>query len=228
MSSASKGQHPTTALVVGGTGLVGNALQRHLTPALFDPVWLLTRRPQPQRQPHLHWVDTDFKTWPDASAMDLQGGTLFCTLGTTLKKAGSPDAFVALDRDLVVNTAHWARDLGVRKCLFVSSLGANPQSRQLYLRTKGEAEQELIALGFDRLVIMRPSLLLGNREEFRLGERLGAAFGAVIKPALSGPLLKYRPVAADQVAAAMVAAASSPGPAIDIWESERISRFRSD
>ncbi|WP_051207708.1 NAD-dependent epimerase/dehydratase family protein [Saccharospirillum impatiens] len=228
MKDTNAPQHASTALVVGGTGLIGSSLQKRLKPDHFDPVWLLTRRPQPKSQSHLHWVNTDFTTWPDASAMDLQGGTLFCTLGTTLKKAGSREAFVALDRDLVVNTAHWARDLGVRTCLFVSSLGADPQSRQLYLRTKGEAEQELIALGFDRLVVMRPSLLLGHRNEFRLGERLGAAFGAMLRPALSGPLLKYRPVQADQVAAAMVAAASKPGPAIDIWESGRISQFRSE
>lgn len=219
---------PGTALVVGGTGLVGTALRRRLSPDRFDPVWLLTRRPQADSPPNQHWVHTDFSTWPDASAMDLQGAALFCALGTTLKKAGSREAFVALDRDLVVNTAHWARDLGVRTCLFVSSLGADPRSRQLYLRTKGEAEQELIALGFDRLVLMRPSLLLGNRDEFRLGERLGAAVGALLKPALSGPLLKYRPVQADQVAAAMVSAALTPGPAIDIWESERISQHRND
>lgn len=219
---------PATALVVGGTGLVGTALRQRLSPDRFDPVWLLARHPKTNSQPHQHWVQTDFTTWPEASAMDLQGATLFCALGTTLKKAGSREAFVALDRDLVVNTAHWARDLGVRTCLFVSSLGADPQSRQLYLRTKGEAEQELIALGFDRLVLMRPSLLLGNRDEFRLGERLGAALGTALKPVLAGPLLKYRPVPADQVAAAMVAAASGPGPAIDIWESERISQHRSE
>lgn len=219
---------PATALVVGGTGLIGTALSRRLTSDRFDPVWLLTRQPKTDGPTNQHWVHTDFTTWPEASAMDLQGATLFCALGTTLRKAGSPQAFVALDRDLVVNTAHWARDLGVRTCVVVSSLGANPQSRQLYLRTKGEAEQELIALGFDRLVLMRPSLLLGNRDEFRLGEKLGAAVGAVLKPVLAGPLLKYRPVQADQVAAAMVSAALTPGPAIDIWESERISQHRSD
>ncbi len=217
-----------TVLLVGGTGLVGTALRQRLTPDCFDPVWMLTRRPQPQNQPHQHWVNTDFNTWSDVPDMDLHDAILFCALGTTLKKAGSPEAFVALDRDLVVNTAHRARDMGVRTCLFVSSLGADPQSRQLYLRTKGEAEQELIGLGFDRLVLMRPSLLLGNRDEFRFGERLGAAMGALFRPLLSGPLLKYRPVQANQVAAAMVLGASSPGPAIDIWESERISQLRSD
>lgn len=228
MNNTGAQPRPVAALLAGGTGLVGTALRQRLTPDRFNPVWMLTRRPQPQSPPNQRWVTTDFTTWQDTPEMELQGATLFCALGTTLKKAGSPEAFVALDRDLVVNTAHRARDLGVRNCLFVSSLGADPQSRQLYLRTKGEAEQELIALGFDRLVLMRPSLLLGNRDEFRLGERLGAAIGALFRPLLSGPLLKYRPVQADQVAAAMVLAASTPGPAIDIWESERISQLRSD
>jgi uncharacterized protein YbjT (DUF2867 family) len=223
-----KSAEPATALVVGSTGLVGTALRHSLTASLFDPVWLLARRTEPEKQPNHHWVKTNFKTWPDASAMDLHGATLFCALGTTLKKAGSRQAFIELDRDLVVNTAHWARDLGVRNCLFVSSLGADPQSRQLYLRTKGEAEQELIALGFDRLVLMRPSLLLGERQEFRPAERLSAVAGALLKPVLSGPLLKYRPVHAAQVATAMVSAATSKGPAIDIWESDRISRHRTD
>jgi len=218
----------TSALVAGSTGLIGTALMHRLNPSTFASVWLLGRREFSVSHPNQQIILTDFTHWPDFSAMNLRGATLFCALGTTLKKAGSSKAFVALDRDLVVNTAHWARDQGVRCCVVVSSMGANPQSRQLYLRTKGEAEQELIALGFDRLVIMRPSLLLGHREESRPGERIAMAVGAMLKPLLAGPLLKYRPVSADQVAAVMVTAGRNAGPAVDIWESDRISQYRSD
>ncbi|WP_108125851.1 NAD(P)H-binding protein [Saccharospirillum mangrovi] len=220
----------SATVLVGATGLIGQAVAARLKPNSFDPCWLLVRRDIAPGLPHQQIQVVDFKQLEQQTqGLDLTGGTLICTLGTTLRTAGSPEAFVAVDRDLVAQVAHWARDRGVTHCLAVSSLGANADSRNLYLRTKGQAEQELMALSFQRLTLMRPSLLLGERKEFRLGERAGELIGRVIWPLLVGPLRRYRPVEAEQVARVLVhQAASNSGPVIDIWESERINRWQPD
>lgn len=218
----------TALVLVGATGLVGGQVAEQLPATDFDPVWLLARRDFTPAQPNQTVVALDFNQLEtDTADIDLNGGTLICTLGTTLRRAGSSEAFVAVDRDLVVRVAHWARDRGARHCLVVSSLGANADSRNLYLRTKGQTEQELMALDFERLTLLRPSLLLGDRQEFRLGERLGAVAGRLISPLLVGPMRRYRPVEAAQVARVLVhQAATESGPAIDLWPSERINRWR--
>lgn len=217
----------TAVAVVGSTGLIGEAVTRRLTRPEFDPVCLLVRRERDQPQSHHRIQIVDFDNLATSGNLDLTGASVICALGTTIRKAGSQAAFQKVDRDTVVKTAQWVRDRGASHFLFVSSLGADPNSRNFYLRTKGEAEQALQSLGFEHLTIVRPSLLLGAREEFRIGERLGMVVGALLKPVLSGPLRRYRPVEAGQVAAVLVHQAANPtGPAIDIWESERISRFR--
>lgn len=218
----------SATVLVGATGLIGQAVATKLSADRFDPCWLLVRRAITPALPHQRVQLVDFKQLESHTAgLDLSGGSLICTLGTTLRRAGSADAFVAVDRDLVAQVAHWARDRGVRHCLMVSSVGADPDSRQLYLRTKGQAEQELIALSFPRLTLMRPSLLLGERKEFRLGERLGAALGRVVSPLLVGRLSRYQPVHAEQLARVLVhQAASEQGPAIDLWDAQRINRWR--
>ena len=217
----------TAIVLVGSTGLVGQAVARRLIRPDFDPVWLLVRRERDQPLPHHRIRVVDFDNLSMVGDLDLTGARVICAVGTTIRKAGSQAAFQKVDRDIVVRTAEWARERGASGFLFVSSLGADPDSRNFYLRTKGEAERALMSLGFEHLTIVRPSLLLGTREEFRIGERLGMVVGTLLKPVLSGPLRRYRPVEADQVAAVLVHQAASPGgPAIDIWESERISRFR--
>lgn len=217
----------TAVLLVGSTGLVGEAVARRLTRPEFDPVWLLVRRERDKPRPHHRIRVVDFDRLDAIDDLDLAGASVICALGTTIRKAGSQAAFQRVDRDTVIRTAEWAEGRGARHFLFVSSLGADPDSRNFYLRTKGEAEQALRGLEFERLTLLRPSLLLGKRQEFRLGERLGMVAGAVLTPLMSGPLRRYRPVEADRVAAVLVdRAASSTGPAVDVWESERISRFR--
>lgn len=220
----------SATVLVGATGLIGQAVAPRLGADRFNPCWLLVRRAITPALPHQAVQVVDFKQLEaDTAGLDLSGGSLICSLGTTLRSAGSADAFIAVDRDLVAQVAHWARDRGVRHCLAVSSVGADADSRQLYLRTKGQAEQELIALSFPRLTLMRPSLLLGDRQEFRLGERLVAALGRVVSPLLVGRMSRYQPVHAEQIARVLVhQAATEQGPVIDIWDAERINRWRPD
>jgi len=218
----------TATVLVGASGLVGQEVAGQLSTERFQPTWLLTRRPLTPAQPHQAVRVVDFaKLEAQTDDIELSGGTLICTLGTTLRRAGSKAALAAVDRDLVAQVAHWARDRGVKHCLAVSSLGANADSPNHYLRTKGQAEQELIALNFQRLTLLRPSLLLGKRAEFRFLEQLSAPLMRALTPLFLGPLRRYRPVSAAQVASLLVAQATSrSGPAVDIWESDRINRWQ--
>jgi uncharacterized protein YbjT (DUF2867 family) len=128
-----------------------------------------------------------------------------CCLGSTIRKAGSREAFLAVDRDLVLRMAAIARELGARQAIVVSSVGASAQSGNFYLRVKGETERALGDLGFERVDLLRPGLLLGERNESRPGEDVARVLTPFINPLLRGPLRRYRGIAASDVAAAAVA-----------------------
>ncbi|WP_026968490.1 NAD-dependent epimerase/dehydratase family protein [Algoriphagus terrigena] len=130
----------------------------------------------------------------------------FSCLGTTIKVAGSKEKFYAIDHDLVIAFASWAKKLGAAKFLYVSSMSANASSSVFYSKVKGETEADLKAIQFDYLGLFRPSLLLGNRHEFRLGEQIAAI---VMKPLVWLKLAKnIRPIYDYQVAKAMVTTAN--------------------
>ncbi|MBN3519894.1 NAD-dependent epimerase/dehydratase family protein [Algoriphagus lutimaris] len=126
----------------------------------------------------------------------------FSSLGTTIKQAGSKERFYQIDHDMVLEFATWAKNLGASKFLYVSSLSADPESSVFYSKVKGEVEQDLQKLDYSFLGIFRPSLLLGNRNEFRLGEWFATI---AMKPLVWLKVLKnYRPIHDFQVAKAMV------------------------
>jgi uncharacterized protein YbjT (DUF2867 family) len=150
---------------------------------------------------------------------------IFCCLGTTIKKAGSQAAFRKVDYDYVVSLADHARDAGAKRFLVVSSLGADARSSIFYSRVKGEMEAALRGIGFDALHIFQPSLLLGDRREARLGERLGIAASAIIAPFMLGPAKKYRPIDARVVANAMWKTAWNSERGIHVHPSNEIAKF---
>jgi uncharacterized protein YbjT (DUF2867 family) len=134
-------------------------------------------------------------------------------LGTTMRAAGSQAAFAAVDLDSVVAFAEAARRAGARQMVTVSSVGADPRSRNFYLRIKGEMERALEDLGFDRLDIFRPGLLRGQRGgERRLGERVGIALSPLVNLALRGRLDRFAPIDAERVAAAIAACLGEAQP----------------
>jgi uncharacterized protein YbjT (DUF2867 family) len=193
-----------SALVAGASGLVGGfLLEALLESPLYREVCSLGRRALPQQHPKLTQRTVDFarlENEPLPAADDA-----FCCLGTTIKKAGSQEAFRAVDHDAVLAFAKAARKAGARRFLLVSALGADARSRMFYNRVKGEAEEHLQPLGFESLVLLRPSLLLGERSESRPSERV-----AVVVSKVLGPLLRPfsgRPIEARTVARAMVALA---------------------
>ena len=191
------------ALVAGATGMVGAELCRQLRDdGRFAPVVVLSRRRPPVAEPPLQVEIVDFDRigeWDPGFPID----TVFCALGTTIRKAGSEAAFRAVDHDLVLEMARLAQRGNARHFIFVSSLGADPESKVFYLRVKGEAEEAVKALGLPHAVALRPSFLEGERQEKRPGETAARAVGRVLKPLLLGPLEKYRPTPAAKVAEAM-------------------------
>jgi uncharacterized protein YbjT (DUF2867 family) len=193
-------------LVAGGTGLVGRELLNQLLAAPDTrAVHALARRlPAAARaDARLHWLQVDFAALPALPVAD----TALCALGTTIKVAGSQAAFRAVDFDAVIAFARAARTAGVRRFGVVSALGASATSKTFYNRVKGETEAALSTLGFDSLVIARPSLLLGPRSELDQPGRPGERLAEAITRPLGGLIPKaWRPIEASTVARALLKA----------------------
>lgn len=212
-----------TALVAGASGLVGgHCLRLLLDDATSAQVIALVRRALPVTHPKLvqRLVDFDrLAELPDFPRVN----DVFCCLGTTMKRAGSRDAFYQVDFTYVYELARLASRHGAAQFLLVSASGANPGSRIFYNRVKGEVEEAVKRVPFAGIHIFRPSLLLGDRVEHRPGERLAIALARPISFALVGPLRKYRPIEAQTVARAMVAIARAERPGINVLESHAIT-----
>ncbi len=209
-----------TALLAGATGLTGG----HLLTALlgnpeFSKVTALVRKPTLAPHDKLDEMVVDFASLPTLPRAD----AAFCCLGTTIKKAGSQAAFRQVDFDFVVAFATAARASGCQQFLVVSAIGADVKSSVFYSRVKGEAEVALRGIGFATLHIFQPSFLVGERAEIRPGERLGIAAFSVVAPLMAGPLRKYRPVAARDVALAMMLASQRDAAGVTVHNSAQIA-----
>lgn len=214
--------HTRTILLAGATGMVGGlALRRLLSHPAFDQVVALVRRPLPGPA-HIR-LRAELVDLTRLSARPPPAAIAACSaLGTTLRKAGSREAFRAIDHDAVLDFARWALAGGVQTFVHVSSVGADPTSRNFYLRVKGEIEQAVSALPFHRVVALRPSLLLGARGERRLGEALARVVMPALNPLLRGRVRPYRAIPADTVAAALVAGAVAAEPGRLVWHHDEI------
>jgi uncharacterized protein YbjT (DUF2867 family) len=192
-------------LLVGATGLVGSAcLQRLIGQPRVVRITCLTRRELDVVVPsRVHIVPIDFEQLDAVAEREFQVDAVICALGSTIRQAGSQASFRRVDHDYVLHVAQRAQAAGVERFGLVSALGADARSRVFYNRVKGEIEAAVTALDFPTLVIVRPSLLIGKRREFRLVERLTAPFGRLL-PA------RWRAVPAVDVAAALVDATLMP------------------
>ncbi|TRX73123.1 oxidoreductase [Pseudomonas mangiferae] len=169
---------PQHILLAGATGLTGeHLLDRLLDEPTVTRVLAPTRRPLAEH-PHLENPVGELAALLPQLAGPVD--TAFCCLGTTLKQAGSEAAFRAVDHDLVLAFARRARELGARHLLVISAVGADPKASVFYSRVKGELEEALRAQNWPQLTLARPSLLLGPRDEPRLGERLAAPFSKLL------------------------------------------------
>jgi uncharacterized protein YbjT (DUF2867 family) len=215
-----------TLVIAGASGLVGSlALRQLLARADVARVIAIGRRALPVEHARLATRIADLRD-PAAiqRALPEQVDVAVCCLGTTMKQAGSQEAFRAVDLEAVVAFAEAARARGARRFVLVSSIGASPRSRSFYLRTKGEAEEALARLGYPQLTVLRPSFIDdgGARTEPRLGERLALPLARAAFAVL-GRERRHAPVPADAVALALVRLALDDGAEpVRVVESERL------
>ena len=221
---------PRRVLLAGATGLVGRALLHQL---LADPmvgeVRALTRRAlsrsellgrggHPPGDERLQVCEVDFERL-DRHTELFEVDWVCCAMGTTIRKAGSQAAFRQVDFDYPFQMAQLARAQGARQLLLVSAMGADADSRVFYNRVKGELEDALAELDYESVCVAQPSLLAGERGEFRLAERLGLALGFLMPE-------RFKPVQAAQVAAGLLAVARDERPGWNVLSNTLLRGMR--
>lgn len=196
-----------TAIVIGASGLVGSYITlKLLDDGRYDKVKVFVRNSLDISHLKLeeHIIDFDkIEIWKEF----LTGDELYSALGTTIKKAGSKEVQYKVDYTYQYDVAKVAAENGVKKYLLVSSAGANYKSSNFYLRTKGSLDEKVQQLGFEKIYIFRPSILVGLRSEKRLGETIGIKIAGTITKIIPA-LKKYRPIEASRVAEAMIKTAN--------------------
>ncbi|MVM38303.1 NAD(P)H-binding protein [Spirosoma sp. HMF3257] len=209
-----------TALVLGATGLIGELLTHRLVDSPFyHNVKVLVRKSLTWQHPRLQEVQFDFE---HPNGLLTQADDVFCCLGTTIKKAGSKEAFRKVDYQYPMDIAQLSLASGAQQFAIVTAMGADSDSSFFYNRVKGDVERDLTALNFPTLLIFRPSLLLGNRPEKRLGERIAAGAMRLFNPFIPA---KYKGVEADKVASAMLSTVQQGLIGKHIFESDALQEF---
>lgn len=200
-----------SAVVFGATGLVGKTLVHELLLRQeYERVVAVTRKDTGLRNSKLEQIMiTDFSNLSDHERK-LKADDFFCCIGTTIRTAGSKEAFKLVDLGIPVHIAKIAQDMAIPNLVIISSVGADPESGNFYLRTKGEMEMEVRKIYKGNLKIIRPSLLLGNREEKRFGEKVAVGVMNAMGWMFVGPLKKYRGISSETVAKAMIKSAHLP------------------
>ena len=205
-----------TALIAGATGLVGDALLREMSSRRdYELIKVLGRNPPRYESGRIHFLPSDYSNLAELGP-ELAVDDVYCCLGTTLKRSGSEAAFERVDYHMVVDLARAAGKAGAKKFLVVSAVGATEKSPAFYPRVKARMEKAVAEAGFETVHIVRPSLLLGERKERRLVERLFQWLAPVYSPLLAGPLKRYRPVPASVVAASLISLANRPDKGVHI------------
>ena len=208
------------AAVAGSTGFIGNILLNFLNDdESFEKVAVLSRKPL-QLSGKFDVLVGDLSQ-QKLSEVDVA----FCALGTTIATAGSKDAFYHVDHDLVMDFARNAKAAGAKTFVFISSVGANPKTSNFYLKVKGETEKDLEAIGFDSLIILRPSMLMGERKEFRFGELIGKGVMTLVNPLMVGSMSKYKGIQGSTVAKAMVRLGKETLTGVHILEGNALHAF---
>ena len=200
-------------LLAGGTGVIGQALLDQTGNA--PDIITVGRRPTERAA---HEIVAEFSNLPPLPPAE----AAICTLGTTIGKAGSQEAFYAVDYGAVMSFAQAARAVGTHHFIVVTAVGADPSSAVFYSRVKGEVERDLQDLGFDRLDIIRPGLLRGPRSETRPVESLLKAIAPLTDLAMQGPWRRYRSVHAEAVARGLLQACENTTPGVFIHQFEEI------
>ncbi|MFO0722898.1 MAG: NAD(P)H-binding protein [Myxococcota bacterium] len=214
-------------LVFGATGLIGRAAIEIL---LREPghhwteIRAAVRRPLGIQDPRLVEILVDWDHLEQVKDQ-LVAEDVFSALGTTIKKAGSQEAFRKVDYDYALASARIAAENGAEKLALVTALGADARSRIFYNRVKGELETAISELPYRAIHIGRPSILLGDRGESRPMERLGQSAVAALGPLMRGPLARYRAIHGQTVARALLRALAAPSAGRQVHESEALAEL---
>lgn len=211
-----------TALVVGATGLTGNQLVKCLCENdEYVAVTVIARNKVAYQHPKL---EVKIRHFDELEERDIDlVDEVFCCLGTTKKKAGSRENFELVDFQYPLQIASLVKKRGIPHFIVMTSMGAKGNSIFYYNRVKGRLEQDLMALDLPQLSIVRPSLLVGKRNEFRMGEKVGEWLLRIGRPLLVGPLKRYRSIEAKQVARAMMLIALyAPKTKVAIFPSDKL------
>lgn len=211
-----------TALILGASGLTGrHLLELLLDDSLYAQITIYVRKPVHISHPKLVQRIVDFEKLDTA----VEATDVFCCLGTTIKKAGSQDAFKQVDLVYPQKVATLQLAAGSQKFLVISAVGADKNSFIFYSRTKGQLEEALTTLGYRCLCIFRPSFIMGDRTEKRVGEKIGIFIAKLINPILIAPLKKYKPVSALALAKSMQYEAHHFLNGTHIISSDEIKKF---
>ena len=214
-----------SALLAGSTGLIGKfCLNILLKNNVYDKVIIPVRKKTENENEKLYQLNINYDKISDFKN-EMKADDIFCCLGTTMKKAGSKEEFYKVDFNYVYNLAKLCKDNGAKTFSLISSIGADKNSGNFYLKVKGETEDAIIKLGYDTTNIFRPSFLAGERNESRPGEKAGIFIMKLITPLLQGPLKKYRAIDAETVAEVMVKAAQYKSNAVNIFPSDMINKI---
>jgi len=216
-----------TVAVIGATGLVGSQMVDLLKeePACQE-IRLPVRRPVEFSHPKLEIKLINFEDYESLKLAIAGCNVVFCAVGTTQDKVkGDQSQYRKVDYDIPVKAARACLETEVSNFLLVSSVGADRNSRNFYLRLKGEVEGAVQKFPIKSISIFRPSMLLGNRKEFRLGERIGQSGMKLIAPLLTGKWKKYKAIEAREVAAAMIEASKQNKEGFTVYEYDEMKRL---
>lgn len=193
------------AIIFGASGFVGSCLLNELLEnPVYAQVTCIVRRPLLLTHKKLQVVICDFNAF---STVKLEGDEVFIALGTTRKQTPDPREYYQIDHDYVVAAAKLCKESGVKSIFLVSAVGADSTSRFVYVRTKGEVERDIRALGFEHTHLFQPSMITGQRVQYRRLESSLIGVWNLLNPLLRGSLKRYRGIEGDQIAKAMVNAA---------------------
>ncbi len=218
-----------TAVIFGATGAVGG---RCLDVLLGDPsygrVIAVGRRAVDRQHSKLQQARCELDKLSEIAAADVGDiDAAFCCFGSTQAKAGSKETFRQFDAGFPAAAASFVKQHGAQQFLLVTAIGADPRSSIFYNKVKGEAEAGVIKSEIASISIFRPSLLIAERQEFRWKEKLSEPLLRALSVVMIGPTRKFRPIAAETVARAMVAISNAPAPGTTIYESDRIAELGS-
>jgi uncharacterized protein YbjT (DUF2867 family) len=213
-----------TALVFGSSGLVGGHLLNQLIKDNnYNKIKIFVRSEPDNNDPKVEIIKTEFNNLENHKE-DIKGDDCFFCIGTTKQNSPDKNEYRRVELDVPKQIAQIAKSNSVNSFIFVSSGYADPKSSGDYLKFKGEVEEELKRLNFPKLGIMRPSFLLGNRKEKRVGEKIGIFVFKLLSPLFLGPLKKMKPIHSETVAKAMIKISRSENDQI-IFESNEIVKL---